>query len=235
LMEVDSPPTSKTNPPGVIFDLDGTLADTLGDITDAVNVALQPLVLDPLLSARVQPLVGEGLPVLLTRASGVSDPETLAQLVARFRGHYREHLLDRTRLYDGIPEVLDRLCEAGCPLAVLSNKPHDATQTICAKLLAPWPVCHCLGAEDSRPNKPDAAGALVLAAFLSRPPGQIILVGDSGVDVSTAINAGMRPIGVTWGFRDREELERAGAAAVVDQPQQLPGVILGQSDAGGEG
>jgi phosphoglycolate phosphatase len=225
-MEADGAATSGTGPPGVIFDLDGTLADTLGDITDAVNVALQPLGLGPLPPARVRPLVGEGLPVLMARASGVSDPPKLAELVARFRGYYREHLLDRTRLYDGIPEVLDRLCEAGCPLAVLSNKPHDATQTICARLLAAWPFRHCLGAGDSRPNKPDAAGALLLAGFLSRQPGQVFLVGDSGVDVSTARNAGMRAIGVTWGFRDRDELRRAGAFALVDQPPHLLNVIL---------
>lgn len=226
-METDRAASSHPGPPGVIFDLDGTLADTLLDITDAVNVALQSLSLGPLAPARVRPLVGEGLPVLMARASEVSDPSKLTALVRGFREHYREHLLDRTRLYDGIPTVLDRLSEAGCPLAVLSNKPHDATQTICARLLAAWPFRHCLGAGDSRPNKPDAAGALLLADLFNRPPGEVVLVGDSGVDVATAINAGMRPIGVTWGLRDREELQRAGAAALVDQPQQLLDVILG--------
>jgi len=214
------------SPPGVVFDLDGTLADTLQDITDALNVAMGSIGQPPLPPARVRPFVGQGLPVLLSLASGLIEEATITILVERFREHYQRHLLDKTVLYPGIPAVLDRLTAAGCPLAVLSNKPHDSTQVVCRELLARWPFTAFLGWDGRRPRKPDPTGALELADALHRDPGSIVFVGDSDVDLLTALNAGMRPVAVTWGFRDVEELLQAGATVLINRPAQLAEAIL---------
>ncbi len=215
-----------TGTPAVIFDLDGTLADTLDDITASVNVAIAEVGLGPVDCGRVRACVGDGLPALIARVVVGADEATQARVMATFRAHYRRHLLDSTRLYDGIADVLDRLASESCPMAVLSNKPDDATRTICATLLARWPFVACWGAAPSRPNKPDASAALALAARLARAPQDVVFVGDTAVDVTTAANAGMPAVGVTWGFRARSDLVAAGANVVIDRPAELVGAIL---------
>ena len=212
--------------PAVIFDLDGTLADTIEDITAGVNVAIADIGLGPLDTDRVRALVGDGLPMLIARAAAGADADTHARLVARFRVYYREHLLDHTRLFPGIDGVLDRLTAGSFAMAVLSNKPHDATQVICNELLRPWPFVACWGADPDRPHKPDPAAALALAEELGRPAARIVFVGDTSIDVNTAKNAGMPVVGVTWGFRDRQDLVDAGADVIVDRPDRLADAIL---------
>jgi phosphoglycolate phosphatase len=216
----------RSHSPAVIFDLDGTLADTIQDITAGVNVAIADVGLGPLDPDRVRELAGDGLPALIARTAVGADDETQARLVARFRAHYRDHLLDHTRLFPGITDVLDRLTAMSSLMAVLSNKPHDATQTICRDLLRPWPFIACWGADPNRPHKPDPAAALALAARLGRPPSDVVFVGDTAIDIHTAANASMRAIGVTWGFRRRQELVEAGANVIVDRPDRLVDAIL---------
>jgi phosphoglycolate phosphatase len=212
-------------PPAVIFDLDGTLVDTLDDITAGLNVAVAGIGMPPLEPPRVRRMVGDGLPVLLQRATGITNEHKLTHLVEAFREHYLAHLLDRSRLYPGMAETLDRLANAGCPLAVLSNKPHDATEQICAALLNAWPFVAVLGADAGHPKKPDPQGALWLANRLNRAPSDVYFIGDSGVDMQTATAAGMIPLGVTWGFRDEEELRLTGARAIADRPERIAQVI----------
>ncbi len=213
-------------PPAVIFDLDGTLVDTLDDITASLNVAVAGIGKPPLDPPRVRQMVGNGLPILIQRATGITDEQELKRLIRAFRDHYLAHLLDRSRLYPGMAGTLDRLANAGCPLAVLSNKPHDATTQICAALLNAWPFVCVLGADAGHPKKPDPQGALWLANRLNRAPAAVNFIGDSGVDMQTATAAGMVPLGVTWGFRDVEELRRTGACAVLDRPEQIAPIIL---------
>lgn len=208
-------------PPGLIFDLDGTLADTLDDITASLNHALSHVGLPQASRERVRPMIGEGLPMLLSRATGSSDPELIERMLPVYRSHYREHGLDRTRLYDGVFELLDALTQRGCPLAVLSNKPHDFTADICRVLLARWRFVAMDGFRDGGPRKPDPAAAIALAERLNRRCAEVFFVGDSAVDVRTALAAGMTPIGVTWGFRDRQELADAGAEHIIDLPIDL--------------
>ncbi len=213
-------------PPAVIFDLDGTLVDTLDDITAGLNVAVGRIGMPPLDPPRVRRMVGEGLPVLMQRATGITNEQELARLVEAFREHYLAHLLDQSRLYPGIAQTLDRLANAGCPLAVLSNKPHDATERICAALLNAWPFVAVLGADAGHPKKPDPQGALWLASRLNRAPSDVWFVGDSGIDMQTATAAAMIPLGVTWGFRDVEELRLTGARAIAERPDQIAPIIL---------
>jgi len=216
----------RSSAPGVIFDLDGTLADTLQDITDAVNAALAHADLTPQTPERVRAFVGDGLPTLIRRAAGIIEPDRIADLVERFREHYHQNYLRHTRLYPRLSEVLTALQQAGCPMAVLSNKPDDFTKAICRSLLTRWQFVACDGTCLRYPNKPDPTRARQLAGCLERPPDRVVLIGDSDVDVQTAHNAGMRSVAVTWGFRDRGDLEAAGPDSIVDRPEQLPAAVL---------
>ena len=213
--------TQPATTPGVIFDLDGTLADTLADITDSINIAFAQAGLEPVTLGRIRALIGEGLTNLLRRASGLEDPERLASLVEAYRSVYRNRMLCRSRLYPGIEALLDKLTERHVPVAVLSNKPDEFTVPICAALLSAWPVVMARGSVEEALKKPDPTVALDLAKLMQRSPAEIFFVGDSTVDIQTGQCAGMTPIAVTWGYRDRPELEAAGPAWVVESPSEL--------------
>jgi phosphoglycolate phosphatase len=133
--------------------------------------------------------------------------------------------MDHTRLYDGVAEMLDRLAAVGLPMCVLSNKPQAYTLMTVEGLMSGWRFVQVLGESDHFPRKPDPAGALRLVERMGLRPEEVAMVGDSEVDVETAGNAGLCMIGVTWGFRDRVDLERAGAARIIDKPEQLPGLL----------
>ncbi|HEY3242298.1 MAG TPA: HAD family hydrolase [Phycisphaerae bacterium] len=212
--------------PGVIFDLDGTLADTLNDITASVNHALAAVGRPPRPRDVIRPMIGEGVRVLLARAAERDDPQLIDRMLPVYRAHYHAHALDQTRLYPGIDEVLNVLVAGGCPLAVLSNKPHDFTVEICRVLLAPWPFVAIDGHREGDARKPDPAAAIALAQRMARRH-EVFFVGDSGIDVRTALAAGMTPIGVTWGFRSLDEIQAAGAQLIAHAPSDLPRLILG--------
>ena len=216
-------------PPGVIFDLDGTLADTLDDIARAVNDAFAQVGHPPVDRARVESHIGEPLAELLRSVSGTEDADTIANLVSLYRTSYGQCLLEKTVLYPGIADVLDALTERGCPLGVLSNKPDEFAVTICERLLAPWPFKAVLGAREQSPRKPDPQTALQMADKLDRSPGKVFFVGDSAADVHTAANAGMIGIAVTWGYRGLPELRAAGPSAWANSPRDLLSAILGRS------
>ncbi len=207
--------------PGVIFDLDGTLADTLQDITDSINMAFGQFGIEAVTPDRLRPLIGQGLPSLLRRASGIDDPDRIGALVESYRVVYPRRMLDRTRLYPGVAELLDRLVELRIPLAVLSNKPEEFTVPICEALLARWPFVKWRGARNERHRKPDPTTALQLADEMDRPARAVCFVGDSPTDVGTAKNAGMIAVVVTWGYRDLDELQAAGPAHLIEEPEAL--------------
>ena len=214
--------TSETGSPrGVIFDLDGTLADTLDDITDSLNAAFDACGYAPLTPGKARQLIGSGLSTLLHRASNESDPQRLDELVHHYRQDYRERLLARTRLYDGISDLLDVLTARGTIMAVLSNKPDEFTVPICTAVLRRWSFLRFQGSINDIPRKPDPTLALRLCKDMGLLPGDVVFVGDSDADVGTARNAGMIAVGVTWGFRDRAHLVEAAPDVVVDTPAQL--------------
>jgi len=211
---------------GVIFDLDGTLADTLDDLADSLNTTFAELGYPSLEPERMRMMIGDGLPLLLQRASGTDDPEALAQILAHYRGVYRKNMLHHSKLFDGIGPMLDRLTEAGVPMAVLSNKSHEFTEGMCRVLLKAWPFRRFQGMTEEPLKKPDPTLALELARVLECRPEDAYFVGDSSVDVETGRNAGMRTIGVTWGFRDRAHLVDAGPDHLVDHPDGIAETIL---------
>ncbi len=207
----------------IIFDLDGTLLDTLEDLAEATNSALGRCGFPPHPIDDYRQFVGNGARELIRRAL---PPDRRSDAIIQrchqeFLEIYARSWDTRTRPYPGIPELLDRLAEKRVKTAILSNKPHDLAVKTVETLLAPWHFEIVLGQRDDIPRKPDPAGALEIANRLDTPPSGFLFIGDSGVDMRTAIRAGMLPIGVRWGFRSPEELKRAGAFAVVTNPDEL--------------
>ncbi len=212
----------------VIFDLDGTLLDSLEELADAVNVVLAAAGMPTHPAAAFRGFVGNGVVNLVRRAApaGLSDVQ-LRDLVLAGRAEYGRRWDAKSRPYPGIPEMLDALARAGLPLAMLSNKPDDFTRRIAERFFAAWPLNPARGAREGMPLKPDPTAALAVAQELGFAPGEILFAGDSDVDVRTAKNAGMFAAGVLWGFRGADELIAAGADRLFASPDELARFALG--------
>ncbi len=206
-----------------IFDLDGTLIDSLADIGASMNKALATHALPTHPIERYRQFVGEGVEVLAKKASG--DHPLQAEVLATYRGLYADNLFGHTLPYAGIPELLAALRDMPMQLAVLSNKPHVSTQRLVAALFADTPFRAVYGQRVEVPRKPDPTGALIIANDLAVDPSQCVFIGDSAIDMRTANAAGMFAVGVTWGFKSREELTDFGAHAVIDAPHELLRVL----------
>lgn len=212
--------------PSLIFDLDGTLVDSLPGIANSLNrvLAQQRLPQHPL--PAVRNFVGDGLRMLIKRSLPDGTDETsIDSLVAAFKADYERTWADGTHPYPSIPSILKELQRDGYPLAILSNKTHTFTQTIARECFRDIHFTMVLGQQDGVPHKPHPNGALNLANALGSSPQHCILIGDSIVDHETAENAGMIPIAVTWGYHDREKLLRAGATRFAEHPAALPQMI----------
>lgn len=207
----------------VIFDLDGTLLDTLKDIADSANRVLADRNMPMHPPAAYKQFIGEGVRQLFLRALPVAQraESTVQECIEAYRGEYARNWNVKTRPYAAIPEMLDALVALGIKLAVLSNKPDEFTQTCVRELLPAWRFHAVLGATDALPRKPDPAGALEILGRLGTEAGSCLYLGDSGVDMKTAVAAGMFGVGALWGFRDSHELERDGAQALIEHPMQL--------------
>jgi len=203
-----------------MFDLDGTLLDTLDDLADSMNAVLERRGWPAHPRDAYRFFVGEGARLLVTRALPAErrgDAEVDAAF-DEYRAEYGRRWNARSRPYDGIAEMLGALSVRGLRLAVLSNKPHAFTRK-CVEHFFPgvrFDAVH--GHRESTPPKPDPAAALAIARDLGVPPAAWLYLGDSGVDMETANRAGMFAAGVLWGFRPREELERHGARALCARP-----------------
>jgi phosphoglycolate phosphatase len=200
-------------PRGVIFDLDGTLADSLGDIASAMNRTLRTHAFPEHPVSAYRTFVGEGVRKLVERSLPPQTEGLRDAFLAAYQADYAEHLLDQTRLFPGVPEVLDALAAAEIPVGVLSNKPDGPTRRLVDALCGRWTFCAVFGERPGVPRKPDPASALVLADALAAPPETVAFVGDTGVDMLTARAASMRPVGVLWGFRPKEVLASGAEAA----------------------
>ena len=205
----------------VIFDLDGTLIDSLDDIAGALGGALEDAGLPMPARDDVQAWVGDGARNLCARAVSAAGgtPELFEIVHAKFAARYRAMPIHHTKLYPGIAAMLDELTSRGCALGVLSNKPHDLTMTITEKLLGVWPFAAIAGQRPGIPLKPDPEAAMAMAMELGVEPHDCVLVGDSPMDLGCARGAEMRAIGVTWGLRPRDEL--VGADHLIDKPSDL--------------
>ncbi len=202
----------------VLFDLDGTLVDSLEDIAEALDRAFDDHGLTRPPRTSLRGWVGGGARHLVEQA--VSAP-LVDGILARFQHHYAAAPADHTVLYPGIGAVLDALVERGVRLAVISNKPHDLTVAIAAQRLAAWPFAAIVGHRPGTPLKPDPTAALALALALDVPPARCTLVGDAPSDVATARAAGMRALAVSWGFRPRASLVGAQPDGIADHAAEL--------------
>lgn len=208
-----------------IFDLDGTIADTIEDLADAVNYGLRKLGYPEHDIESYKQFVGNGAMKLCIRALPEDKKDMADKLLDLFHEYYDIHYLDKTRLYDGIKDVLNNLSANGVTLAVATNKPQDAARKIVAKLLPDVKFVKVLGGCDERPKKPDSA---VINEILSGLPenNTVYMIGDSNVDIQTAKNCEIISIGCAWGFRGRQELESAGADFIAEKAEDITKIIL---------
>jgi phosphoglycolate phosphatase len=204
-----------------LFDLDGTLADTLADIAGAVNevLAARGLPVHPVRD--YLGFVGEGARRLVERALPEDRQALVVEVLGEYHDAYAARLTRETRLYPGIAGMLDGLVAAGIPIAILSNKQDAFTRAVAEALLSAWPFRVIYGERVGVPRKPDPTAALEIARRLEISPEHCAFVGDTAIDMKTATASGMYGIGVPWGFRPREELIASGARVVVASPEDL--------------
>jgi phosphoglycolate phosphatase len=207
---------------GLIFDLDGTLVDSLQGIADSLNRALHSVGLPGHSLEKVRGFIGNGSRVLIERGVPEGSNESFIDTVEQaFKADYESTWPQGTSAYEGINELLEHLQSCGFPLAVLSNKPHPFTLAMVSRLFPSIDFAVVLGQLAGIPHKPDPTGALEISNILRLRPQDCTVIGDSTMDIETAQNAGMQSIGVTWGFHDHERLVAAGADRLVHAPQEL--------------
>ena len=213
-----------------VFDLDGTLLDTLEDLGNACNHALRMCGHPERSMDEYNSLVGRGIYNLFRGAlpQGARSEEEVMKMKECFIPYYDRHKCDLTRPYEGIYDMLDRLEDAGIRFAVASNKYQDGTEKLVRRFFGKYGFVKILGQRDGFPIKPDpmiVAEAMNAAGVSEKE--EVIYSGDSDVDMQTGANAGVRTIGVTWGFRTRQELLSCSPWAIADTPEQLCRLILG--------
>jgi phosphoglycolate phosphatase len=213
---------------GIVFDLDGTLLNSLADIALAANKVLEMHGLATHRLDAYRHFVGEGVTRLMERAVELDRPDREAMIdrcVADFPACYRQAWNVESRLYDGVVEMLDGLSERRIPMAVLSNKPQEFTSCCVEYYLADYCFVAVLGHSPQLARKPDPAGALQIAQRFGLPPDECLFLGDTAVDMQTARRVGMFAVGALWGFRDAAELNSAGAELLIEQPRELLGIV----------
>jgi phosphoglycolate phosphatase len=213
----------------LIFDLDGTLADTLADIAAAMDRVLRRAGLPTHPEDDYRRFVGRGARALVEQALGDGLAHRTDAFLARFIEDYTRNLVVESRPYPGIDDLLSRLAsyQPAPKLAVLSNKPHDATLEVVARLFEARRFDAVYGHRADWPKKPHPEAAQALAVELGVVPSRCLFIGDTAVDMETARRAGMTPVGCLWGFRDRHELTSAGAATIVSHPREIEDLLRG--------
>ena len=205
----------------VIFDMDGTVLDTLGDLCDSMNAVLSEFFMPARTADEIRSFVGNGIPKLVKRAvPDGTDEKTLAACVDRMIEYYRGHCEIKTRPYGGIVPLLETLRERGVDTAVVTNKDDAAARALSGKFFGDL-FGFVSGALPGQPLKPAPDAVLRAMRYFGASAGECIYIGDSDVDVMTAKNAGLASVGVLWGFRDRKTLEDAGADVIVSSPEEI--------------
>ena len=207
-----------------IFDLDGTLLDTITTITHFVNVTLQRWGIKEISIDECKAFVGDGARKLIERAcenGGVTDEKAVSEILASYKQTYDANPLYLTGVYDGLIEMLDELEHRGIKLAILSNKPDDTVQSVVKEFFGDR-FAYVAGGKDGVPLKPNPDCTREILTELSVSADEVMFVGDTSVDVETGKNMGAgKAVGVLWGFREREELESAGADVIVSGPLEI--------------
>jgi phosphoglycolate phosphatase len=215
---------------GVMFDLDGTLLDTIEDLADSVNAALAATGLPTHGIEHYLKAVGDGARTMVERSLPPerSDESTLDQVCELTRSEYALRWNSKTRPYDGIAEMLDALGAGGLKLCIISNKPHHSTLKIVEEFLSDWDFAVVRGAQDGVPIKPDPQAPLAIADECGIAAEEWLYVGDTDTDMLTAKAAGFFAVGVAWGFRSVAELQEYGADLIAYQPADICAVAMGK-------
>lgn len=210
----------------IIFDLDGTLLDTLDDLADSVNYAMELYHFPLRTTSEVRSFVGNGVGRLIELAiPGGKQNADYDKCLAEFRRHYAENMQNKTRPYDGIMELLQTLSEKGCLMAIVSNKFDAAVKGLCRTFFGNY-VKIAIGESGGVSKKPAPDTVFEALRQLGSSPDRAVYVGDSDVDADTANNAGIPFVGVTWGFRDQDILEQKGARHIIHHPNALLDVLF---------
>lgn len=208
---------------GIIFDLDGTLVNSLGDLADSMNIVLEKYGFPSHELQEYKLFIGNGLKNLVYEAlpEESRDENLLIECYDSMMKEYRKNCINKTQPYDGILELLEELAASEMKLAVFSNKVDDLTKKVVKALLPNHNFEVILGASSEIPRKPSPIGALQISQQLRLSPEELIYVGDTDVDMKTANSAGMFSVGVLWGFRTKEELSKNGARYLLNHPWEL--------------
>jgi phosphoglycolate phosphatase len=218
--------------PAVLFDLDGTLLDTIGDICDAFNHVLRANGFPTRAVDEYKAIVGHGARDAARQVlpSDRRDDALIQKLFEEYQAVYPRYNGKKTRPFPGVMALITMFAEKGIKLAVVSNKPHAAAERCIKEYFPGIPFAAVRGHVEGVPLKPDPTVALAIARELDLPPHAIAFVGDSDVDIRTAIAAGMRPIGVTWGYRSESQIRSAGECLVVDSTTELTRLLADQTE-----
>ncbi|MBQ7295054.1 MAG: HAD family hydrolase [Clostridia bacterium] len=209
-----------------IFDLDGTLLDTLGDLHSAVNFALRKFRFPERSLEEIRTFIGNGVVKLMERSTpDGTDPVIQRKCLDIFRKHYLSHMADTTSPYEGVTELLKSLRGEGIKIAVVSNKLHPAVEDLCESYF-PGLIDKAVGVSVEDERKPSPINVLKTLGHFGTDRYSAVYIGDSEVDVQTAHNAELKCIGVTWGFRSKDELVTAGADFIADTCSQVKEIIL---------
>lgn len=215
-----------------IFDLDGTLTDTLESLTYSVNATLRELGLAQITDEQCKAFVGSGARKLIERslkAAGDSKLGHMEEAMEVYGRIFKENCTYHVAPYEGIEEMLDKLKQAGVKLAVLSNKPHLQTRDVVATFFKSGTFTCVQGQQEGIPRKPDPTAVFQLADELGVTREECLYIGDSDVDMKTGVAAGVTTIGVTWGFRSREVLEENGATYIVNKAKEIISIVEGEN------
>ncbi|MDD6174598.1 MAG: HAD family hydrolase [Firmicutes bacterium] len=221
---------------GVIFDLDGTLVDSLGDLRNSVNAVMKAHGFPAASEAAMKQMVGNGIRKLIERALPESErtAERIESCLQEFSAYYSSHCLDRTQPYPGMKELPELLRTGGIRTAVVSNKADRMVKQIVGGLFAPAAFDEVFGMREGVAPKPDPQALLQICRTWEIAPENCAMVGDSDVDILTGKNAGMITIGAAWGFRGRRELQQSGADLIAENAAQLKEALLGLVSSSGE-
>jgi phosphoglycolate phosphatase len=211
----------------LIFDMDGTLLNTLDDIANSMNAVLKRNGFPQHPVECYRKYVGGGIGELVLRAlpDGHEDAGRSGALAEQMREEYSRRWAETTRLYPGVDRMLDGLSIRGLRFSILSNKPDEFTVEMCRFFLSSWDFEFVMGASPSFPKKPDPAAALHIARGMGLESDVFVYLGDSGTDMKTAVSAGMYPAGALWGFRDADELRANGAKVLLKRPEDILEII----------
>jgi len=212
-------------PKAIIFDLDGTLADTAADLAGAMNYALKKFGQPTHSVEACKQMIGDGLKMFAQRALGKDSRHLWDGVLSLMKARYRDKCFECSRLYDGISEVVSKLRQQGIRLAVLTNKDQDDARRIVEHFFGADTFEYVVGVVGESGVQPDIAGTMKIVESMKLAREDFLIIGDGAQDIRTGAAAGIRAVGVNWGFRGREELAEAGADMTIDRPVEILGLL----------